>query len=101
MIDSWPNIVVSWPAVIASLALLGYGIVTQGWKTTLAGSLIALPFLLYLFATPRFGYWAPVIVLLNFAAVYAVARGHRWLPAGLVAPFFGVVAWLVLAVLSQ
>jgi hypothetical protein len=100
-LDAWPIIFIGWPAIIASLALLGYGIVTQGWKTTLAGSLIALPFLLYLFATPRFRYLAPVLILLNFAAVLAVSRGHRWLPAALVVPFFGTTAWLAYAVSSQ
>lgn len=101
MIDAWPIIFIGWPAIIISWLLMGFGIATRRPGPILAGSLLALPFLLYLFATPRFRYLAPVLILLNFAAVLAVSRGHRWLPAALVAPFFAVTAWLAIAVLSQ
>lgn len=101
MVNSWPAIVMGWPAIVASLVLLGLGIATRRRLITLVGALVALPFLLYLFGTPRFQYWAPVLALLNFAAAASVGRGYRWLPAGLVVPFLGTVVWLAHAVLSQ
>jgi len=85
------DIIVGWPAIVASLVLLGLGIASQRQLITLVGAVVALPFLLYLFGTPRFPYWAPVLILLNFAAAASVGRGYRWLPALLAVPFLGTV----------
>ena len=98
---SWPEIIIGWPAVVVALVLIGLGLATRQWLFALAGSLVALPFLWYLFQFPRLHYWAPVLAFLNFVSVAAVGRGHRLLAASVLAPFLVTVMWLAYVVLTQ
>jgi hypothetical protein len=98
---SWPVIIMGWPAVVVALVLVGLGLATRRWLLALVGCLVALPFLWYLLQSPRFHYWAPMLVLLNFVSVAAIARGRRLLAAAVLAPFLVTVMWLAYAVLTQ
>jgi ABC-type proline/glycine betaine transport system permease subunit len=95
------EVVFGWPAIIAALALLGLGIATRRWRVVLVGCLVDLPFLVYLFATPRFRYLAPVLLLLNFGSAVAIGRGYRWLASLMLLPLIGTVVWMAYAVLTQ
>jgi hypothetical protein len=100
MVLSWPEVVFGWPAAIAALMMLIAGTAIRRWALAAAGALVALPFLFYLFGTPLFRYWAPVIVMVNLASVLAVAKDRRWLAAAALVPFAGtllVLGGLVLA----
>jgi hypothetical protein len=90
-----------WSVAIVGLVLLGAGIVTRRWPVSAAGCVIVLPFLLYLFGTPLFRYWALGVVALNCASAVAVARGHRWLALAAIVPFVGIAVWLASAVLMH
>src|SRR6267142_5467519 len=92
-------VVFGWPAVITSIVLTLAGIAASRWRLVLGGAVVGSPFLFYLFLTPRFGSVALPAALLHFAAVPAVARGHRVAALALAAPFVAlamVVAQLVL-----
>jgi len=48
------EIIFGWPAVFASIVLTSAGIAIRSWMVALVGAIIAAPFMLYLFGTPRF-----------------------------------------------
>jgi hypothetical protein len=88
-----------WPAVVLSLGLTLTGIAAGRWRPVFAGALVAGPFLLYLFGTPRIGWVSPVVGALYLGSAQAVARARLGLALALVMPFVilaSFVAWLVL-----
>ncbi len=80
-------IVFGWPAVVLSLALTFSGIGVGRWWLTLAGTLIASPFLLYVFATPRIGWFAAFVGASYLASAQAVARSQPAYALALATPF--------------
>jgi hypothetical protein len=97
---SWVQVVFGWPAVIVSVLTTLAGLLWASWRIVVTGAVVALPFMLYMFGTPRFMLVAPLIVASHFGAAYAVSRGERAVGFILFLPFtgfVGFVAWLVLA----
>ena len=87
--------------MIASVALTLVGIATTRTKMVLAGAVVACPFLLYLFLTPRFRLVAPAAAVLLFFAVRAAARRQRGKALLLVAPYFGLAVFVAYLVGNQ
>ena len=84
-------LMLGWPAVIGSLTLAVIAIRRNQWVLMLIGSLLTLPFLLYLAMTPRFPVIAPCIALLYLAGAFALRYQHRFLAVALLAPYMGLV----------
>lgn len=84
---TFAEIVFGWPAVCASLLVTSAGIVLRTWRVALAGAFVAAPFMMYLFATPRFGLIALPVSAAHFAAAYALRSRGRLAGAALFAPF--------------
>jgi hypothetical protein len=88
-----------WPAVVLSLALTLTGVAGGRWRVALAGTLIGIPFLLYLFGSPRIGWRSVVVGVLYLGSAQAVARSRLALAFAMVMPFVllaSFIAWLVL-----
>jgi hypothetical protein len=94
-------IVFGWPAVIASVLITAGGLALSRWRIVLIGACVGTPFLFYLALTPRFGVIAPLVGVAYFAAVRAVARGHRMAGVTLVTPFAVLAAFVAALVLQQ
>jgi hypothetical protein len=88
-----------WPAVILSLALTLTGIADGRWRVALAGTLVGIPFLLYLLGSPRIGWLSLVVGALYLGSAQAVARSRLALALAMAMPFVllaSLIAWLVL-----
>jgi hypothetical protein len=95
----WAAIFVGWPAVIASITLVMVGIARARGYLVLVGALLACPFLLYLFASPRIRWLAPIVGALYVWSSAAAGRSQRGLALFMTTPFVllaGFVAWIVL-----
>jgi hypothetical protein len=94
-------VLVGWPAIITSIILVMTGIASRQWSWALTGVVVAVPFLLYLWATPRFGTIAVPTALLYFASVWAAARGRRRMAVALTVPFVSMAALVARLVLQS
>ena len=95
-------ILFGWPAIVASVVLVMTGISLSRWPLTLAGAAVAMPFLLYVWASPRFGATTAVpVALLYFGAAWAVARGRTGMAFAFSAPFLALVTLMARLVLGQ
>jgi hypothetical protein len=87
---------IGWPGIIVTFVLISAGLAKKRPHVMLAGVCMSLPLLLlYLLGSPLFQYWSLIIAALNFAAVYALYKGHRSLSVLLVTPYTLVVLWLI------
>lgn len=75
----WAAIVFGWPAVIASIAVTTAGLIAKRAALVAAGATVALPFMSYLFASPRFTWIAIPIVVMHFGSAFAIQRGRTLL----------------------
>jgi hypothetical protein len=94
-------VVFGWPAVIASILLAVFGVAAGRSRLVLSGAVVACPFLIYLFMTPRLGWIVPPVAALFFLASTAVARGRRLTGFLLLAPYIGVVLFVAYLVARQ
>jgi len=101
MLEIWPAIVFGWPAIVVSITLSVMGIVRERPKWLFAAAIIALPFSLYLAASPVFGWLGLTIPLLLAGAGISIRHRHNGVAWFLLAPFVGVSGWLAIAVMSQ
>jgi len=67
-------IVFGWPAALTSILLSGAGLVFRRPAFVWVGAIVGLPFMFYLFLTPRFWLLAAVAAPCHFAAALALAR---------------------------
>ena len=65
------------------------------------GSLLAAPMFLYLSATPRFRWTAPVAYGLLVLMAWRRGKLRWWIMCLLALPAAGILAWLVYAVMTQ
>jgi len=94
----WPAVVFGWPFVGVSMLGFALGLATRRPWLMALGAVLAVPFCLYLSATPRFGAFGLMALFLNAGAAWASARGRSLLALILLVPFVGLaafVAWLV------
>jgi biotin transporter BioY len=94
MIHHWTGIVFGWPFIATALGLFVIGLIRRRSWLMLVGNLFAAPVCLYLGGTPRFGLEARLVLLMNVIAVWALARGWRWVSAALLAPFLILSAFV-------
>ena len=100
MPEWWP-IVFGWPFVGVAVVLFGTGILRRQFSFMLLGSFFAAPFCLYLTATPRFWFVAPIALLSSIAAAWSIVRGRPAIAALLVVPFVGLASYVGWAVMMQ
>ncbi len=67
-------IVFGWPAAYASIALSSVGLVLRRPAVVWLGAFVGLPFMFYLFLTPRFGPLALLAALCHFVAAVVLRR---------------------------
>ena len=100
MSEAWV-VVFGWPFVGVAVVLFGLGLLRRQFSFVLLGSFFAAPFCLYLSATPRFWFVAPIVLLSSIAAAWALARGRSTTAALLVIPFVGLASFVAWAVVTQ
>jgi hypothetical protein len=98
---SWFVIALGWPAVIVSFLLTLLAIARSSSKFAVTGALFALPFMLYLFATPRFRLVALAAFGSHLAAAYALRRRSRTVAFMLFLPFVCLAAFVAALVVNQ
>ena len=96
----WAAIVFGWPGAITSIAVSTVGLLVQRVVLVVIGALVGLPFMFYLFATPRFWLLAVVAAPCHFAAAAAVARRWKLLAWLLFVPT-PLVTWYVAAAMTR
>jgi hypothetical protein len=92
-------VMLGWPAVLMSIVLVFFGIARRRVRVAVVGGVVALLFLLYLFASPRVGWLSLVVGAVCLGSSLAVARSHRGLAVAMAMPFAalaGFVGWIVL-----
>jgi hypothetical protein len=94
-------VIFGWPAVIASILLAIVGIATERSRLVFAGAIVACPFLLYLFVTPRLRWVSPPVAMLLFLAANAVARRQRRAAVLMLVPYLCVCAFVAYLVVNQ
>lgn len=62
--------------MIASIAVTILGLAIRRAALVVAGAAVALPFMFYLFASPRFTWMAVPVAAMHFGSAYAVRRGR-------------------------
>ena len=98
--SSWP-ILLGWPAVAVGVLFTLFAVVRRSSKLALLGTLLEIPFMLYLFGTPRFKPLALPILAANLAAILALSRGNRGIALMLFMPFVYVAIFVARAVVGQ
>jgi hypothetical protein len=94
-------VLLGWPAVIVSVALVLVGVVRLRAQVALAGAILGCPFLLYLFATPRVGWFSLLVGALYIGSSKAVAQSRRGLAVAMATPFVVLAGFVAGAVLNQ
>lgn len=93
------QIVMGWPAILCSLALLIAGVAVRKRKLSLAGALVSSGFCLYL--TGASFLIGPLVYASNWGSYYFLRAKNYRMSALLVAPFASIVGWFAVAVLLQ
>ena len=97
----WWVVVFGWPFVGVAVVVFGLGLLRRQFSFVLLGNFFGAPFCLYLSATPRFWFVAPIVLLSNIAAAWALARGRPPIAALLLVPFVSLAAFVGWAVVTQ
>jgi hypothetical protein len=75
-----------WPAVLVSFALLAVGLISKRPYLLGAGALLGMPFFAYLALTPRFRGMGFIPVVLHLIAAVSLAKGRSTVAAVLCVP---------------
>ena len=94
-------ILLGWPAVAASVVLLAVGIAKTRWQYFALATVTALPFLLYLAATPRFSFIASAAGVCCLAATFSASKRRTTLAAVLFLPFLLLASFLAIIVMRD
>jgi hypothetical protein len=103
LISLLAQVFIGWTAILGSLLLSAYGIVTGRPNWLIAGAILSVGFAWYLTGSPAavfklLGYSLP---LLHLAAMLLVRRGLRGVAALFLLPHLAVAMYLGAAVLTQ
>jgi hypothetical protein len=87
--SDFPLVVVmlGWPAVLASIALVFVGIALRRARVAVVGGVLGVPYLLYLFGSPRVGWLSLAVGAVYLGSSLAVARSRRGLAIAMATPF--------------
>ena len=94
----WPAVVFGWPGPILAILCILAAVVTRRAGLLIAAAVLALPFSLYLAATPRFEWWGLLLAALPLVAFFAVRRRAWWGVAASLATFVGWIGWIAVQV---
>jgi hypothetical protein len=75
----WTTMVFGWPGALTSIMVTSVGLILRRASLVWVGAFVGLPFMFYLFATPRFWPFAAVAAPCHFGAAAAMARRSRLL----------------------
>ena len=100
MWELWPTILF-WILILVTVALSIMGIVRRRPAWLVVATVAAVPFGLYLAAFTWLGWLGLIIPLLLAGASTAIYYRRTEVAWFLLAPFFGVIGWLIVAVVSQ
>jgi hypothetical protein len=89
-------VICGWPAVLASTLLTIAGITRRSAMIARAGAMIASPFMIFLFFTPRFRLIALPVLFAHYATAYALRRDRRVVAAAFFAPFIVLASYVFL-----
>ena len=90
------EVICGWPAVFASTSLTVAGITRRSAVMARAGAVIATPFMIFLFFTPRFRLIALPVLVAHYVTAYALRRDRRVVAAALSAPFIVLASYVFL-----
>ena len=94
-------VIFGWPAAFASIVLAAIGIATGRFGPSIAGAIVACPFLLYLSGAPALRWVSATSGVLLFLAAVAVAQGQRGAAVLLLVPYVGLCGFVVHLVFRQ
>ena len=97
MFEWWP-VLLGWPALLAALALAGFGTFNKKPWYLYIGALLILPFTLYLVGSPRFGMYGLLPPLALIAAGIAVRRQKSNLAWALIFVVIAFFSWLIFVI---
>jgi len=89
------------PAIITGIVVTTTGIAVRSWGVALIGAIIAVPFMFYLFGTPRFMLISVPVAFAHFSVAYVLYRGRRLSALVLFAPFVALAAYIFSLVARQ
>jgi hypothetical protein len=89
-----------WPGAITAIALSGMGLLVRRAILVWVGAFVALPFMVYMFGTPRFWWLAAVAAPCHFGAAAAASRRYMLLGWVLFLPT-PAVTWYIAAAISS
>jgi hypothetical protein len=95
------EIIFGWPAVVTSIVITATGITVRSWAVALIGAIITIPFMFYLFGTPRFMLVSIPVAFAHFSVAYALDRGSRLFALVLFAPFVALAAYVFSIAIRQ
>ena len=99
LVDRWPDIVLGWPAVIASLTCAGIALRFQQPALMALGAVLAAPFSIYV--SVYVGIAGPLSVCLYLAGAGALMLKRPRIALLLLMPFLAIAGWLAVVVLRQ
>jgi hypothetical protein len=95
--EYWP-LLLGWPALLAAIALAGFGTFSRKpWKLYIA-SILILPLSLYLAGTPRLGFTALLPPAALLAAGIAIRYNKVNLAWSLLFPVIAFYSWLIFVI---
>lgn len=97
---SWVMLL-GWPAISGAVVAFGFAVARKSRLAAVVSCLLALPMFLYLSATPRFTWAAPLAFVLLCLFAWRIRRSSQLTTAVLALPAAFLVAWLAFAVLTQ
>ena len=100
ILSVWP-LLLGWPAVAVGVLFTFFAVLRRSFKLALLGTLLEIPFMWYLFGTPRFKVLALPVLAANLAAVLALSRGNRGIALMLFMPFVYVAIFVARVVVGQ
>ena len=95
----WVAMVFGWPGAITAIALSSVGLLLRRSALVWLGALIGLPFMLYIFGSPRFWWLAAVAAPCHIGAAAVASRRNLVLAWLLFLPT-PVVTWYLAAAIS-
>jgi hypothetical protein len=95
----WAAIVFGWPGALTSIVVSAVGLLIRRGFLVWVGACVGLPFMFYMFLTPRFWWLAAIAASCHFGAALAASRRSMLLGWLLFLPT-PLVTWHIAAVIS-
>ena len=101
MLDFFLILLVGWPAILVTVALVFWGLNRNNYRLLVGAAILAFPFSWYLSGFPAIRSPAFLLPLLLFGAGYFLYKGREMLAWITAIPFFLAVLLLFYVIIAQ